>query len=204
MFTQLGGLVARRPWLVCAAWLLAGIALAVAAPSWDKRSQDDDVRFLPASCPSVRGYQLLEQAFPQDVFASRAIFAIERGDGPLTKNDFALVDRLVEELNKLKKDEPELQIGAVYSYKEGRVGNRLTSADKKCTLIQMSLGTPYLAVQTRTSVDRAEARLRQVMKDAGPDAPRMLTTGAAGIGRDLIRSGGDGLDRTTVATIILV
>src|SRR5262245_33169278 len=108
MFTQLGGLVARRPWLVCAAWLLAGIALAVAAPSWDKRSQDDDVRFLPGRCPSVRGYQLLEQAFPQDVFASRVIFAVERRDGQLSENDLSLVDVIVAELNQLRQDEPDL------------------------------------------------------------------------------------------------
>src|SRR5436309_1947890 len=87
MFTYLGGLVARRPWLVCAVWLVVGAALAWAAPSWDKRAQDDDVRFLPDRCPSVRGYKLLEKAFPQDVFASRVIFAVERPDGKLSEND---------------------------------------------------------------------------------------------------------------------
>src|SRR5262245_30366518 len=103
MFTHLGGLVARRPWFVCAAWLILGLALAFAAPSWDQRAQDDDVRFLPARCPSVRGYEMLEKAFPQDVFASRVIFAVERIDAPLTENDFALIDNVIAALNQLRQ-----------------------------------------------------------------------------------------------------
>ena len=39
---------------------------------------DDDIRFLPARCDSVRGYRLLEQAFPQEGYASRALFVLER------------------------------------------------------------------------------------------------------------------------------
>src|SRR5262245_22352773 len=99
MFSYLGGFVARRPWLVCGVWLVVGVALACVAPSWDRRAQDDDVRFLPARCPSVRGYQLLEKAFPQDVFASRVIFAFERGERQLSETDLALVDAVVAELN---------------------------------------------------------------------------------------------------------
>src|SRR5262249_5529714 len=54
------------------------------------------------------------------------------------------------------------------------------------------------------TVDRTEARLQKVLASAGPDAPRLLTTGAAGVGRDLIRASGDSLDRTTLATVVLV
>src|SRR6185369_3734199 len=115
--------------------------------SWDKRSQDDDIRFLPARCPSVRGYQLLEKAFPQDVFASRVIFAVERGDDKLTEADLALVDLLVAELNRLRQDEPDLQIKKIYSHRDPFIGKRLLADDGRCTLIQVSLGTPYLALQ---------------------------------------------------------
>src|SRR5262245_14759239 len=105
MFSYLGGITARHPWIVCFVWLACGVALALAAPSWDKRAQDDDIRFLPARCPSVRGYQLLEKAFPQDVFASRLIIAVERTDGKLTESDLALVDVLVAELARLRQEE---------------------------------------------------------------------------------------------------
>src|SRR4051812_11512436 len=78
MLTFLGRLTVGRPWLVCAAWLLLALGVTLLAPPWDRWAQDDDVRFLPERCASVRGYALLEQAFPQEVYASWLIFALER------------------------------------------------------------------------------------------------------------------------------
>src|SRR5688500_7790041 len=93
MFTFVGSLTTRHPWLVCAGWLVLGLGLALVAPAWDQRAQDADIRFLPARCSSVRGYQLLEKAFPQEVFASRLIFVIERPEARLSDRDLALVDQ---------------------------------------------------------------------------------------------------------------
>ena len=59
MFQSLGRFVVAHSWKVCAAWLAVGIVLTWLAPSWDSRAQDDDIRFLPARCDSVRGYNLL-------------------------------------------------------------------------------------------------------------------------------------------------
>jgi RND superfamily putative drug exporter len=205
MFKILGRLTASHPWLVCGAWLVAGALLSAVAPAWDSKAQDDDICFLPARCPSVRGYQLLEKAFPLDIFASRVIFAVERADQPLTEADFALVDAFVRDLTQLRQEEPGLKIGGIASYRDGLIGNRLRSADGRCTLIQVSLGTPFLALQTRATVDRTEARLQETLANrGGPNPPRLLTTGAAGIGRDLIRASGESLEGTTVATVVLV
>jgi RND superfamily putative drug exporter len=190
--------------MICAAWLLAGGAITALAPAWDSKAQDDDIRFLPDRCPSVRGYHLLERAFPKDISQSRAIFAVERQDGPLTDADFQLVDNFVGDLNQLHKNEPELQIGQINSYRDGFVGNRLTSKDGRCTLIQVSLGTPYLALQTRATVDRAEEELEKRLVTANDHARSVLTTGPAGIGRDLIRASADSLEGTTLATVALV
>src|SRR5438477_8804832 len=115
MFIRLGRLTTSHPWLVCAAWLILAVALGLLAPRWDSRAVDDDISFLPARCDSVRGYQLLRQAFPQDVFASRAVLTVERADRPLDGADFALIDRAVDAVNALRRDEPDLQIGRVYS-----------------------------------------------------------------------------------------
>ena len=71
MFKYLGQWTATHPWLICLGWLIVAAVVGLAAPKWDNRAADDDIRFLPARCDSVRGYQLLEEAFPQDVFASR-------------------------------------------------------------------------------------------------------------------------------------
>src|SRR5262249_54061814 len=151
-----GRLVTAHPWSVCLCWLVLCAVLPLLAPAWDSRAQDDDIRFLPDRCPSVRAYHILQQAFPQDVFASRAVFALERPDRPLDRTDFALVDRLVSELERLKQEEPELGIGGITSCRDALIGSRLTSDDQHCTLIQVSLATPFLALQTRDAMDQAE------------------------------------------------
>jgi RND superfamily putative drug exporter len=204
MFKWLGRFTAAHPRKICAAWLLAGLVLSFLAPSWSAQTQDDDIHFLPARCDSVRGYELLKQAFPQEVFASRAIFVVERADGKLSASDLELVDRMTDDLNALRRDEPDLGIGRIYSRREPFIGKRLVSADGQCALIQMSLDTPYLALQTQKAVDSAESRLRQRLADAGADAPRLMTTGAAGLGRDLVSASDDSMRGTTLATIVLV
>jgi RND superfamily putative drug exporter len=204
MFTHLGTFTARRPYLTCGAWLGLALLLALLAPSWDRNAQDDDIRSLPAYCPSVRGYRLLEKAFPQDVFASRVLFAVERPDRPLTDADLVLVDDLSSALGKLRQDEPGLQIKKISSQRDPFFGKRLLSDDGRCTLLQVSLGTPYLALQTRATVDRAEAVVRQRLAAEGAAAPRVYTTGPAAIGRDLIAAGSSSLESTTLATVVLV
>ena len=204
MFSRLGRLMTTHPWAVCAAWVVAGLALTLLAPRWDARALDDDIRFLPARCDSVRGYQLLEQAFPQDVFASRAIFAVERPDRPLTDGRLRPRRSRLAADRQLRQDEPDLQIGQVSSHRDAFIGKRLISADGHCTLIQVSLGTPYLAVQTRTTVDRAEATARAAFGEAGSDG-----SAAAGhrTGRHRPRpdrASADSLEGTTLATIMLV
>src|SRR4029450_9696008 len=109
MFMHLGRFAASRPRTVCAAWIGLGCLLALVAPSWNGSTQDDDIRFLPERCPSVRGYQLMEKAFPDDVFASRLVLAVERTDRQLTAKDFDLVAQIVEDLEKLRKEAPELK-----------------------------------------------------------------------------------------------
>src|SRR3954470_20410920 len=135
MFKHLGRFAAAHPWLICAAWVVAGVCVTLVAPNWDSKAQDDDIRFLPARCPSVRGYHLLEEAFPQDVFASRVIFAVERAPR-LTEGDLALVEDVVGDLGKLSQDEADLQIKKIACHRDAFVGKRLLSADRQCTLIQ--------------------------------------------------------------------
>jgi RND superfamily putative drug exporter len=204
MFQFLGRQSASHPWIVTAVWLFVGGLLTLIAPNWDSRTQDDDIRFLPDRCPSVRGYQLMQQAFPDDVFASRLVFTLEREDAVLTDDDFALARHMVEDLEGLRQSAPELKLGRVGSFRDGIVGNRLTSADRHCTLIQVPLGSPFLAVQTQASVDRATKVVRERLQSAGPGAPKLYATGSAGVGRDLVTAAGESIDGTTWATIGLV
>jgi hypothetical protein len=165
-----------------------GVGLMSLAPRWEQTAQDDDIRFLPGRCDSVKGYRLLEQAFPNDVYASRVIFALERNNSRLTPHDFALANQIVVDLTQLSEREPGLKIGRIHSNQDAFVGKRMLSRDNQCLLIQVSLGTPYLAFQTCNSVIRAEEVVRERLSKAGPDVPELYVTGPAGVGRDLIAS----------------
>ena len=204
MFKFLGRMAVTHPWKILLAWVALAAGLMIFAPQWETKAHDDDIRFLPDRCQSVRGYKLLEKAFPQELFACRVLFALERSDRPLNDTDYALIDKLVADLEKLRTDEPDLQIGKIVSCRDSLIGRRLTSNDGKCTLIQAALGTPYLAVQTHATVQRAEAVLLDRIHEAGTNTPELLTTGPAGIGRDLMEAGGNCLEKTTLATVVLV
>lgn len=203
MFHSVGLWTARLPWAICLGWLLLAGILSHLAPNWDTQTQDDDVRFVPERFTSVRAFQLMSQAFPQDVSACRAVFAVERTDGPLTDADFQLTDEIVNSLEALGKEQTALKITKVESYKDALVGCRLVSADRQCTLIQVNLGFPYLASATQTAVSELEKLVDKVLASES-DPPQVYATGAAGIGRDLTRSAGASLDATTWATILLV
>ncbi|HEV3142637.1 MAG TPA: MMPL family transporter, partial [Gemmataceae bacterium] len=202
MFKHFSRRIVDHPWLVCGAWLAVIATVTWLAPGWQSNSQDDDIRFLPAKSASVRALHILEQAFPQDVYASRLLLAVERTDAPLTLDDFRVVDRATAEIQALMKEEPGLPITSVTSWREPLIGNRLVSNDKQCTLISVSLGTPYLALQTQTTVDRIEERVRPLFADQ--PGLKLHVTGPAGVGRDLVRASVSSLDQTTVATVLLV
>jgi RND superfamily putative drug exporter len=204
MFHRLGRLTATYPWSTCLIWLVVGVGLSLLAPSWDTRCQDDDVRFIPERCTSVRAFQLLEKAFPQEVMASNLVFVVERDNKSLNKADYDLVDRIVADLEALRQKSPGLNIGRIDSCHTDLVGTRLTSADHRCTLIQVSLGSPYLALATAEAVDKARQIVNQRVEQSGTDTPHVYATGAAGVGHDMTRTCGNSLESTTVATVLLV
>jgi RND superfamily putative drug exporter len=202
MFKHFSQWIVHHPWLVCGAWLAILIAVTVVSPGWQSNGQDDDIRFLPTNSASVRALHILEQAFPQDVYASRLLLAVERPEESLGPDDFALVDRATAEIQALAAENPSLPISGVTSHREPLIGHRLVSVDKKCTLISVSLATPYLALQTQATVDRIEERVRPIL--AEQPGLKLHVTGPAGVGRDLVRASASSLDQTTVATVLLV
>lgn len=204
MFHRLGRFTASHPWLICAVWIVSGLVLTAVAPRWDTRTHDDDIHFIPDRFTSVRAHHLMEEAFPEDVCGSRVIFALERDNTSLKEADFALVDAVVADLEQLRASAPELKLGRVDSYKNGLVAGRLTSNDRQCTLIQVSLDFPFLAIGTIGAVDRCQDVVRHRVSLAGADAPKWFTTGAACIGRDVNKAAGESLEGTTLATVILV
>ncbi len=204
MFRRLGQFTVRHPWLTCSVWLALAAILTAVAPDWQQHSLDDDIRFLPRHFSVSRGYELLAEAFPKDLFASRVLLALERPESPLTEGDYRLVDEIVAEVKQLAQEEAALKITHVASYREPMIGPRFTSADRHCTLIQISLATPYLALQTQTTVDRIEALVRPLVEEGAASGLHLFVTGPAALGRDLVRATARSLEQTTWATIALV
>jgi putative drug exporter of the RND superfamily len=210
MFDRLGRGIARHPKKTLLAWLLAALLLAVVAPRWDERCQDDDIRFLPARCLSMQGYQLLREAFPREVSGSKAIFAFERTNEPLSEADLDLVHSSSTALEKLRRAEPELQLGAITCYRDPVMGSRLLSADRCCTLLLVSLDTPFLAHRTSDTVRKLEETLQPLLAaysqsdEHAATQFRMVTTGTSGMGRDLNEAAFQSIEDTTLATLILV
>ncbi len=207
MFRYLGRLASNHPWMILGSWLIIAVFMGFMAPNWDRNSQDDDIRYLPARCASVRGFQLLEEAFPKDSYACNLVYVIERPDRPLSEQDKGLLSRIVNDLDQLRIQEPGLQIRSIASPRDLGVGKKLTSLDGQCHLIRIQLNCPYMAAQTRTTVDNTNAVVSAALQELIPnpaDRPTVYASGPAGIGRDLIDAGTNSLENTTLATIVLV
>ena len=188
MFQFLGRFAATRPWWICGAWLLLGVGVAVVAPDAGRGTQDDDIRFLPALPQRPRLQAPRRNPSPRMSSPAASSSPSNAADAPLTDADLRLVDAHGGRPGKLKENEPGLQIGRVVSHRQPFLGKRLLSEDGRCTLLQVSLATPYMALQTATAVDRAEQVVRQRLDEAGAAAPQLYVTGHAGIGRDLVRA----------------
>lgn len=201
----LGRAVCRRPGWIVSLWAAAAAALAVFAPSWDAACQDDDIRFMPAECRSVRGYELLRQAFPNEASGSRLAIALERGGRPLAAADLALLKTMAGRIESLRRAEPALGILNVQGPHDPFMGQRLRSTDGCCALLTVGLESPFLARRTQHALDRIEEALAPSFRDARSDADLALTfTGPAGFGRDLNRAVRSSFHDTTLATVILV
>ena len=203
MFRILAHLVCRWPWAILGIWAVTAIWVGTVAPVWESAVQDEDVRFLPPDSLSVQGLQLMEQAFPREVFGSRLVLVVHRPDRPLSDDDYALVDKLAMALERLRQARPELAISACTTYRHPLVGARLTSQDRRCTIVNVPLGSPFLALRTAESVDAIEEVVGKELAGS-VQPPEVYLTGHAGIGRDLTRAALRSLDHTTWATIGLV
>jgi RND superfamily putative drug exporter len=124
----------------------------------------------------------------------------------LTEDDFAYVDRLVRELNRLRESEPGLGIKKIDTYRTLVIGPRLmgTSRDGagQAVLTIVSLDGTYLAKLTRIAVDRLQKALERL--PAPPAGLTLATTGSAVVGHDMNQASIDSMANTTNATIALV
>ncbi|MGW3540849.1 MMPL family transporter [Nocardia niigatensis] len=98
MFSRLGRLVVRFPWLVIAAWLIAIVAVVATAPKLTATTDQSD--FLPSHYESIQAAKLQQQAFPNSNTPA-ALIVFERSDGaPMTDSDTAEVSAAATKLSE--------------------------------------------------------------------------------------------------------
>ena len=96
MFTGLGRLATRHPWLVILGWIVVSVIIIATAPKLSATS--DQSEFLPSKYESIRAANLQTDAFPQQS-AVGAIMVFDRQDGkPLTAADSEDVKKIVSAL----------------------------------------------------------------------------------------------------------
>jgi len=98
VFTFLGKLASRRPWIVIAAWVVfAGLVIAF-APSL--KTTTDQAEFLPDSYDSIKAATIQADEFPDTNATIGAIVVFDREDGePLTDDDLATVNEVMADVN---------------------------------------------------------------------------------------------------------
>jgi RND superfamily putative drug exporter len=209
MFELIANVVTRRGLVILAAWIAAAVTLVAVAPTWDRVTRDDDVRFFPPGFPSVVGQDLLERGFPQDAASSQVVVIGERPRGLLTREDFDFLDqKLLPLLNQAREREPTLGIKRIDTHLTPVIGPRLVGTSREprgagqAALTIISLNGTYQARATRLAVTRLEELLAGL-----PPAPAGLNlalTGSAMVGHDMNEASNRSIAATTYTTIALV
>ena len=101
MFFTLGKLVTRHWLAVIVGWVLIVVFLRWVAPNWDDVTRDGDLAFLPPQMPSVRGEQLLSDAFPSDRAKSEIAVYVGREEGTLQGDELAVAYDLARQFKNL-------------------------------------------------------------------------------------------------------
>jgi len=209
MFELIANVVTRRGSLILAAWLALAVTLIAFAPSWDRVTRDDDVRFFPPGSPSVVGQDLLERGFPQDAASSQVVVIGERPQGPLTRADFEFLDQgLLPLLIQAREREPNLGIKRIDTHLTPVIGPRLVGTSREpqgpgqAALTIISLNGTYQAKATRLAVNRLEELLQKL--PPRPVGLNLALTGSAMVGHDMNEASNKSIANTTYTTIALV
>jgi len=203
MLAGLGALVKQHSRLVIAAWLGLAVALHLVAPRWNDVIRDGDLAYLPRSMPSVRGVQLLSEAFPDERGRSEMAIIVERPGGRLTTRDLLWSDSLAE---RLHAEAERLAIADVWNRNTDVVGEKMISRlsqHGQAAVTLLKVQHEFMATANMGLLDQVQ----QIVNDARTDAPEGLNvgiTGSAAIGGDMLGAANESIRSTEWTTVLLV
>ena len=215
MYSLLGRIVARWPAHIVAFWLVLAVGLHFLAPAWNSVALDGDFDYLPRESASLRGMRLLRAAFPEDDARSQIIVVCARSDRPLEPQDLLCVEKLANRLKQSPLREALNLVRAKSSKGVGDpgvlspgtpvVGGELVSADNFAALVVLRLTQDFSASANLKGVEALSRELKAFR--ASSDFVAGLTmewTGSAAVGADMLSSARESIQRTDIATFVLV
>jgi RND superfamily putative drug exporter len=202
MYKRLGEFVARRWLAIIVAWMALVPTISWIAPTWDSVTKDGDLAYLPDRMTTVRGEQLMAQAFPKDLVKSQFVLVFERPTG-LTADDLDVLDRVAARF--APERDHGLPVISVLSPKTEVVGRKFRSPDRKAAMVMINLDREFMTVANI----KALAHVKQVLDEirAGPHFPAGLEigiTGSAAVGGDTLAAADQSIQNIELATIVLV
>lgn len=200
MFYRIGRVAHDHRWAVIGAWIVAGVVLRLAAPSWRDVARDSDLGELPAHTTTYQARELNAEAFPNDRTASQIVVAFVRSDGPLTPADTHVALQLARELGEL----PDLPlVGEVWTPKTPVIGDMLRSPGGHAVQVVARLSNDFMAVGNVRLIDEVE-RLVAAARQEAPAGLEIGVSGSAAIGGDLLGAMAESLRNTELTTIVAV
>ncbi len=184
------------------------------APRWDDVTHDGDFAYLPQGMTSVRGQELQEAAFPEDLAKSEVVFVVARGDGELSDADRAAASRVVALAEKVRDGLASTEgspnpILRILSHETEVVGETLLTSDVgpngQALLVVVQLRTEFMAIGNMELLSKFSRGLDEI-RDA-EDFPAGLTiglTGSAAVGSDWLASAEESISNTEAATVAMV
>jgi RND superfamily putative drug exporter len=233
MFNLLGRFVARTWPILLTAWIVLIVATKLAAPPWGEVAQDKEFAFLPPDCPSRRGEELFEKAFPDDRAGSNVVLVLHREASaqPSVDHDRKFVEDLLEpglrhiaeeegglasEITPSENPESQAETGTEQTRPKSIIarirtpnapgtGALLVSADGKAMLVVVELTTEFLSNHNWPTLEKIERLISGLQQEGRiPPGLDISMTGSAVIGRDHTMAELRSARDTEILTVILV
>ena len=196
ILARVGRFSIRHKLVVVGAWILVGVALALAFPQLEAVVKEQSVDPIPAGVESFRALDAMGEAFGENGAKTTVFVAMENERG-LTPAARARYDRLVAEL----RADPE-NVAAVADLLAGDVTSRQAiSEDGKAWYLPVGLVGTLGGPRATESVEAVRARVTEVFADTGTVAH---VTGPTATVTDQIVATDNDLLIITVATVALI
>jgi RND superfamily putative drug exporter len=197
MFSVLGRFANRQRYFILAGWVFLTAVMGIAAPQLSKVGVTDQSQFLPQNSESTIARYLLDTKFAASTEApeSSAVIVVFNAVG-LGQPDMGRAKRLHDWL--VSADAPAAVSRVVSVFDNEALRTSLVSPDNTAMLMTVDFSVPPLDEAAKQAI--AEIRARA----AGLPGTEFYVTGTAGLLGDLFDSVQNGVNRTTLVTLVLV